>query len=177
VVVTEMTLEECREALAKTGFGRLACAHENQPYVVPIFFAVEGDCVYAFSGSGRKVEWMRENPRVCLEIDSVKSWKDWTSVVALGRYEELPDTPDWQAERRLAHGLLQQRAMWWQPASVDILEHAGEVFSPVFFRIILERVSGHRGLSPSEEERAAATDERARGGWLRQLFRPTESKD
>jgi uncharacterized protein len=176
VVVTEMTPQECREALANTGFGRLACARDNQPYIIPIFFAVDDDYLYSFSIAGRKIDWMRDNHRVCLEIDSVKSWKDWTSVVAFGRYEELPDTPDWQAERRRAHSLLQQRAMWWQPASMDVLEHAGEVFLPVFFRVILERVTGHRGLSGADETGSAATHERAPGGWLRQLFRPAESK-
>jgi nitroimidazol reductase NimA-like FMN-containing flavoprotein (pyridoxamine 5'-phosphate oxidase superfamily) len=171
-----MTPEECREELAKTGFGRLACARAGQPYMVPIFFAVEASYIYSFSIAGQKIEWMRGNPCVCLEIDSVKSWKDWTSVIAFGRYEELPDTPEWQAERRRAHGLLQQRAMWWQPASVATLDHAGEVFLPVFFRITLERLTGYRGLSGSEGARAVANYERTKGGWLRQLFRPAEAK-
>lgn len=156
MIVTEMTREECRAALAQTGFGRLACARDNQPYIVPIFFAVEDDYLYAFSIAGRKIDWMRDNPRVCLEVDSIKNWQDWTSVVAIGRYEELPDTPDWQAERRHAHGLLQQRAMWWQPASVDISEHAGEVYLPVLFRMVLDDLTGRRGLAASDEKRAAA---------------------
>ncbi len=177
MIVTDMTREECREALAQTGFGRLACARDNQPYIVPINFAVDDDYLYCFSIGGRKIDWMRDNPRVCLEVDSVKSWQDWTSVVALGRYEELPDTPDWQAERRHAHSLLQQRAMWWQPASVDTLDHAGEVFLPVFFRIVLDDLTGRRGLVGSDEKRAAAAHERARGQWFWQLFRPAEAKD
>jgi uncharacterized protein len=170
-----MTVEECREALDKADLGRLACTRDNQPYIVPIFFVMDEDYLYSFSIAGRKIDWMRENPRVCVEIDSVKSWSDWTSVIAFGRYEELPDTPDWQAERRRAHHLLQRRAMWWQPASVDIPDHAGEVFLPVFFRIILESPSGHRGMSGPDETRLAA-HERARAGWWKRLLPPAELK-
>jgi uncharacterized protein len=176
VIVNEMTREECRQALVQTGFGRLACARDNQPYIVPIFFAVEEDYLYSFSIAGRKIDWMRDNPRVCLEVDSVKSWQDWTSVVALGKYEELPDTPEWQDERRHAHRLLQQRAMWWQPASVEIPAHAGAVFLPVFFRVVVGELTGRRSLTDSDEARRAATHEGARGGWWSQLFRPAESK-
>ena len=175
MIVVEMTAKECRDALIETRFGRLACARDNQPYIVPIFFVMDGEFLYSFSVAGRKIDWMRENPRVCVEVDSVKSWNDWTSVVAFGRYEELPDTPGWQAERRRAHHLLEQRAMWWQPASVEIPDHAGEVFLPVFFRIILECPSGHRGLASPDGTRLAA-HERARAGWWRQLFRPAEVK-
>lgn len=171
-----MTRAECREALAQADVGRLACARDNQPYIVPITFAVDGDHLYSFSIAGRKIDWMRDNPRVCLEVDNVKSWQEWTTVIALGQYEELPDTPDWQDERRHAHSLLQQRAMWWQPASVDISDHAGEVFLPVFFRIVLDDLTGRRGSAGPEETHPAATLRGARRGWLWQLFRPGESK-
>lgn len=171
MIVTEMTRAECREALAQTGLGRLACAHDNQPYIVPIFFVLDEDYLYSFSLPGRKIDWMRSNPRVCLEVDSVQSWQDWTTIVALGQYEELPDEPDWQAERRHAHGLLQRRAMWWQPASVDISDHAGEAISPVFFRMTLDDLTGRRGSAGSGEVRPASTHGGARG-WLGQLFRP-----
>ncbi len=176
VIVTEMTSEECREALAKAGFGRLACARDNQPYAVPVFFAVDEDYLYSFSVAGQKIDWMRDNPRVCLEIDSVKSWNDWTTVVAFGRYDELPDTPDWQDERRRALGLLQQRAMWWQPGSVKIHNHAGRACLPIFFRITLERLTGHRGASGSDEVPHASAQEYARGGWLRHLFQSAQAK-
>ncbi len=155
--VREIEVAECRRMLAGARFGRLACAHENQPYVVPVFFAVDGDYVYLFSMPGRKIEWMRNNPQVCLEIDNVKSWNDWTSIVVLGRYDELADTPDCHCERLRAHELLQRRPMWWQPASVAVANHDGSRdFTPVFFRISIERVTGHRAV-PTPDEVASPT--------------------
>jgi uncharacterized protein len=39
--------------------------------VVPIHFSFDpgNDCVYAFFAVGQKVKWMRENPKVCLEVE------------------------------------------------------------------------------------------------------------
>ncbi len=88
--IQKMTEAECLSILTRTRLGRLACAHENQPYIVPIYFAYEQPYLYAFTTPGQKVEWMRYNPLVCLEVDEVEDSEHWTSVVIFGRYEELP---------------------------------------------------------------------------------------
>ena len=72
--------------------GRLACARDDQPYVVPIHFAYDGEGLYGLTTAGQKIDWMRSNPRVCLEIDERSSDDRWLSIVVLGRYEELPGT-------------------------------------------------------------------------------------
>ena len=90
------------------GFGRLGCARDNQPYVVPIYFAYEPDHLYGFSTFGRKIEWMRANPRVCVEVEEVASHFSWVSVILNGRYQELPDTPECSSERQHAYPLLRE---------------------------------------------------------------------
>lgn len=101
--IQRLTEEECYAALNKTGFGRLACARDDQPYVVPVYFVVGDQCLYSFALPGQKIEWMRTNRRVCLECDTVGGGDDWTSVVAFGLYQELSDTDEYQRERMLAH--------------------------------------------------------------------------
>jgi len=91
MLVSEMGRHESSDILARVGFGRLACAHENQPYIVPIYFAYEPDHLYGFATMGQKIEWMRLNPLVCVEVDEIHSDVDWTSIVVKGRYEELPE--------------------------------------------------------------------------------------
>ena len=72
-MIREMSREECLGVLARATLVRLACAHENQPYVVPVylvFHASSGEeCFYGFTTPGQKVEWMRSNPLVCVEMD------------------------------------------------------------------------------------------------------------
>jgi nitroimidazol reductase NimA-like FMN-containing flavoprotein (pyridoxamine 5'-phosphate oxidase superfamily) len=41
MLVGELHSGECYELLARLGFGRLACARDSQPYIVPIYFAYE----------------------------------------------------------------------------------------------------------------------------------------
>jgi nitroimidazol reductase NimA-like FMN-containing flavoprotein (pyridoxamine 5'-phosphate oxidase superfamily) len=98
MVIREMSREECLRVLAGTKLARLACAHENQPYVVPVYLAhpesSSGEaCLYGFTTLGQKVVWMRANPLVCVEVDDVTALDQWVSVIATGRYEELPNIP------------------------------------------------------------------------------------
>ena len=147
MLIQELELEDCRKALQHAGFGRLACVLERQPYVVPIHFCVDNDYAYSFSMPGQKLEWMRKNPLVCLEIDHVTGRDDWTTVVAMGRYEELPDTPECRVDRLRALELLQRSGMWWQPGAVPLTSDAhGPEVSPVVYRIAIERMTGRRGL-------------------------------
>jgi nitroimidazol reductase NimA-like FMN-containing flavoprotein (pyridoxamine 5'-phosphate oxidase superfamily) len=95
MVIREMSKEECLRVLAGARLARLACAHENQPYVVPVYLALHeaSACLYGFTTPGQKVEWMRANPLVCVELDEVAAYDQWVSVIATGRYEELPEAP------------------------------------------------------------------------------------
>ncbi|NNE97900.1 MAG: pyridoxamine 5'-phosphate oxidase family protein [Pyrinomonadaceae bacterium] len=137
-----------REILEQNRTARLACSFNDQPYIVPITFVFDGnDCLYALSAVGRKIKWMRENPLVCLELDKIENQYDWTSLVIFGRYQELPDSPEFRAERDLAHKLLSKYPMWWQPA-LDA-EHLREEITekPIYFRIHIEDITGQRDKS------------------------------
>ena len=70
------------------------CAHKNLPYVVPIYFVYEDPYLYGFTTLGQKVEWMRSNPQVCVELDEIVNGTQWMSIVIFGRYQELPDAPE-----------------------------------------------------------------------------------
>ena len=71
MVIQEMTERECRAMLAGTNVARLACARNNQPYIVPIHVDLDGEFLYGFATLGQKIEWMRQNPLVCLEVDEL----------------------------------------------------------------------------------------------------------
>ena len=116
MLIRDMNAQECRDLLARLGVGRLACAHDNQPYIVPVYFAYEPDRLYGFATFGQKIDWMRSNPLVCVEVDEVRSHFEWQSVIVLGRYEEYPDTPEYKELRVQAQALLEKRYLWWQTA-------------------------------------------------------------
>lgn len=141
--ILELTNKECFEVLTRLTIGRLACSHHDQPYIVPIHFAYHQNYLYSFATRGQKIDWMRTNPLVCVEIDEIASRFNWMSVIVQGRYEELPDTLEWKLEQQLAHDLLQQEAMWWEPAYVGTahLDTASELV-PIYYRIHIDQVTG-----------------------------------
>ncbi|TAJ40361.1 MAG: hypothetical protein EPO55_09350 [Reyranella sp.] len=96
---------------------RLAHVRDGQPHIVPMSFAYDADCLYSFSTLSEKIVWMRTNPRVCVEADELVNVEKWETVIVQGRYEELPDTPRHDADRRHVHALLQRRPVWWERAT------------------------------------------------------------
>lgn len=106
MVIREMSPVECSLLLARARLARLGCTRENQPYVVPVSLVYHqpetGEpCLYGVTIPGKKIEWMRANPLVCVEMDEVAADDQWMSVIVFGRYEELPETPGIAAEPHL----------------------------------------------------------------------------
>jgi len=145
MLIHELTREESLAFVATRRFARLGCALKGQPYIMPIRIARDGDHLYGFSTFGQKIEWMRKNPLVCVEADEVETLQKWCSVVAYGRYAELPKTPDFDKERHRAHVLLWPDEEVWEPGYARTITH-GKVheLQTVYFRIALGEVSGRR---------------------------------
>ena len=147
MVINKLTNEECESLLQKAALARLACALDNQPYVIPIYVAYDKGSLYALSTIGQKIEWMRTNPRVCLQVDEIQNNEQWTSVIVNGHYQELPE-PQFSDERNHAKRLLGQRHRWWQAAMAERQMTAGEhLIDPLFFRVRIDSMTGLRASS------------------------------
>ncbi|ANL49194.1 pyridoxamine 5'-phosphate oxidase-like protein (plasmid) [Rhizobium phaseoli] len=143
----EFTLAECYAILEETRFGHLACCKDGQPYVVPIYFAYDSGVAYCFSMPGRKLEWMRENDKVCLQVDQ-RAGSGWRSVIAEGRFEEFPDTEVWRSERLHAWEMLQKHSDWWEVGSLKPQEVPVLGKSPhIFFGILVRTLSGRTAFA------------------------------
>jgi nitroimidazol reductase NimA-like FMN-containing flavoprotein (pyridoxamine 5'-phosphate oxidase superfamily) len=110
--------------------------------VVPVHFSfdAENDCVYSFSTIGQKVQWMRANPKVCLQVDEIDSKDSWTTVVLFGRYDEIHQSLGESQARARAEQLFSSRPGWWLPAAAKIPGH--DRHDVVVFRIQIERLTG-----------------------------------
>lgn len=81
--------EEIDEVLRSNVLGRIGCTDGTKMYVVPINYVYDGKFIIAHSVAGMKIEMMRRNPEVCFEVDEVKNFTNWKSVIAWGQYQEL----------------------------------------------------------------------------------------
>lgn len=118
MIVKEMSRPECLAVVSSGRLGRLACAQNGRPYVIPIHYALDGNCLYSFSMPGQKIDWMRENPHVCVEVEDFSGKQGWKSVVISGKYQEFPDTSQWHHERIHAWALLEKHMNWWEPGAL-----------------------------------------------------------
>lgn len=146
--VRTLNSSQCIGVLAAHRFAQLACAKDNRPYVVPIYYSYSEKALYAFSLPGKKIDCMRANPLVSALVHAQRSGRGWTSVIADGRYEELPERLGFKRQRDHAWSLLSKHANWWEPgalkpASVPSSDEAKHVF----FRIVVEELSGREAYS------------------------------
>lgn len=104
---------------------------------------------------------MRANPRVCLEVDEIRDFDEWVSVVVVGSYEELDGRPGCEEARREAARLLRRNAEWASPSLASALIHdRRDPPSGIVYRIRVEAMTGRRasaalwGISGSFPSRA-----------------------
>jgi nitroimidazol reductase NimA-like FMN-containing flavoprotein (pyridoxamine 5'-phosphate oxidase superfamily) len=142
--------QECRKLLTRVSIGRLACSLNDQPYIVPVTFSYEPDCIYIFSTLGKKIQWMRQNHKVCLQADEIGNPSSWLSVIVTGRYLEL-QRPQYAAQREHALEQLARYPQWWRNPLAARGEQASDLsIEPVYFRIDIESLSG-LGAVPEAE--------------------------
>ena len=135
------------DLLRRAWLGHLACCHEGRPYVVPVGYAYQDHHLYCCATEGQKIAWMRSNPTVCVEIEEIVNRQEWETVVLYGTFEELPDRPDTLDARIETYERLARAPGWWQPAFSPTLRSDGErPVRPLFFRIVINEMVGHRGL-------------------------------
>lgn len=91
IEVRDMSNDEIDELLAKVGYCHFACAIDNQPYVVPLHYVYEKPDLYFYTTDGKKTAILRENERVCLQVEEVTDRENWKSVVVNGMAEEIGD--------------------------------------------------------------------------------------
>lgn len=148
MIVREMTHNECTEVLAASRLGRLACVNDDQPYIIPIHYAFKADFLYSFSMPGQKIDWMRSNPKICVQVDIFTEPLAWKSVIIYGLYEELPDRIGWKQDREHAWSLLEKHANWWEPGSLKPAPlPAADSYSHVFYRIEIKQMTGRQALN------------------------------
>jgi nitroimidazol reductase NimA-like FMN-containing flavoprotein (pyridoxamine 5'-phosphate oxidase superfamily) len=123
---------------------RLACARANQPYIVPVSFAYDAKSnrLFGVSADGKKITWMRRNPRVCIEVEDVDDRFHWTTVVITGLFEEIPPLAKHKDARQDALELFKKQSEWWLPALGKV--GGRESHSLVVYRILIDTMTGRR---------------------------------
>ncbi len=139
-MIGRLTKEQIDEVLKSNLLGRIGCNDGKKNYVVPISYVFDGKYIIGHSVGGMKIEMMRKNPKVCFEVDEVKSFTNWRSVILWGEYQELNDSK----ERYTAMTLFVERMMHLKISETAIppetTENRVHPRSPGFIRPIIFRI-------------------------------------
>ena len=136
-MISRLSPEQSYALLRGGRVARLGVVACGEPYVVPVNYAFDGEYVYFHSLPGRKVEAVREEPRVCVQVDDIQGDYCWRSVNAFGRCEEVRDG----AGRAHALRLLLSLFPRLTPVESLMAADAGSP-APLAFRVRVERVTG-----------------------------------
>jgi nitroimidazol reductase NimA-like FMN-containing flavoprotein (pyridoxamine 5'-phosphate oxidase superfamily) len=115
--------------------GRLGCIASGWPYVVPVNYFFDGKDIYIHTLPGKKLDALRANPRVCLQVDEIKDPYNWRSVIAYGTFEEVSN----EERRENVLTKLYSRLPHMTPVESRLVDG---VKGTIVFRIKLEEVTG-----------------------------------
>jgi uncharacterized protein len=153
-MIGQLAKGQCLQLLVESFFGHIGCNDGFNTYVFPTNYMFDGKHIICHSQPGSKVEVMRRNKRICFQVDTVKDFTHWKSVMVLGEYQELQDT------RERYHAM---KAFLDNMLHLKQVRHEGGVNAPgktmhpelgtemnyVIYRVLMEEISGrYEGESP-----------------------------
>ncbi len=134
MMIGKLTHEDGLKILNAGTLARLGCIADGEPYVVPINYLFDGENIYMHSLAGKKITALRNNPRVCLQVDEIEDAYHWRSVIVYGNYEEISD--ERERERVLAE--LFQRMPHLTPVESKMAKGMGQT---IVFRLKVESLT------------------------------------
>lgn len=141
-----LTDEEIVEVLKNNTLGRIGCSNEHQNYIVPVNYYYDGGAIVLHSEVGMKIHMMRQNPQVCFEVDEMKDFTNWRSVIIFGRYVEITE----EEEQRKVMDEYVESMMRIKLSETALLPeiHAARLhprngpLETVIYKIVVESMSG-----------------------------------
>lgn len=146
----DMTPQEIEHVLKTTFYGHLGCSSKGKIYVVPVTYVYDDNVFYGYTHEGKKIEIMRGNPHVCLQVEQVKNGHNWQSVVCNGTCEEITDEKEIQECKLLIaerYASLREQGVEdpYFPLVRELSEHNGAgAPKPVLYRIKVEEKTGKK---------------------------------
>jgi nitroimidazol reductase NimA-like FMN-containing flavoprotein (pyridoxamine 5'-phosphate oxidase superfamily) len=136
------------DVLESNIIGRLGYTDGHRIYIIPISYLFYNlKYIIAHSREGQKIEILRKNPHVCLEVDKIDNLSNWKSVILWGKYEEITNQRDrYYALDLLIRRISKQKAMEMQISSEQPEIEESMVLpdreKTIVYRIQIENKSG-----------------------------------
>ena len=90
-MIKDLARKDCLFIFKHNYIGHLAYISLNRPCIIPMtyYFHEKENTIICYSGEGHKINAMRKNNSISLEVAEIDSVNNWKSVVAHGSFKEL----------------------------------------------------------------------------------------
>ncbi len=152
-MIKDLKKRECIDILKKNYIGRLGYISKNSPYIIPItyfYYDHSNNSIICYSGEGQKIDAMRKNHAVSLEVDEIESANSWRSVLVHGEFEELHQVDAKHLLHEFAEGVKNIIAKKEHTIPHAIREFSSKMHQekiPIVYRIKILEVTGKRQKS------------------------------
>lgn len=140
-----LTREQCEQVLKRELVGRIGCSSGDKVYIIPVTYVFFDKFIYAHSKEGLKIRLMRKNPKICFQVESRESMRDWRSVILWGTYAELKSPVEQKKALKILndhlHPFLLSESL--RPIGyTDAPRMVERERKPVIYRISIDEITG-----------------------------------
>ncbi|MGB5371263.1 MAG: pyridoxamine 5'-phosphate oxidase family protein [Flavobacteriaceae bacterium] len=147
--MTDLTSSECIRLLKNNYIGHLGFISQGDPHVIPItFYYNQADnTIISYSEEGHKINAMRHNGSVSLQVEEIISNSNWQSVLVHGNFEEIKGSNAKYLLHQFAEGVKNVLKVKEQKHPEFISEFSSKTYSggiPIVYRINISVMNGKR---------------------------------
>ena len=142
-----LNAKECLHILSGNYIGHLSYIYRGRPFIAPItyFFEKTNKLIIGYSAEGHKINAMRKNSNVSINISEIDSVNDWKSVLAHGTFEELSGSAAKAKLHQFSLGV-KNLIITKEHKKLDFIhEFSSKIYTddlPVIFQIKVEEITG-----------------------------------
>ena len=137
---------EIKELLEDNVFGHLGCNDGCNSYVYPSNYLYDGKHIICRSQDGFKNQVMRQNRRVCFQVDWIHDDQNWKSVMVHGAYEEIRDEMELENFNRAFNDrrffLKMSKTTTTNQGSIPGVTDQTKIGTSIIFRILIDEKNG-----------------------------------
>ncbi len=128
--------------------GHLAFIADDRPFTIPItYYYDQKDAILAYSSEGHKIEAMRKNANVSLQVNEIINVDQWRSVLVHGTFEEMHGAEAKFILHEFAEGVKRVISKKENKKPQFISEFTSDVYSTgvtVVYRIKISKMTGKK---------------------------------
>ncbi|NDV45007.1 MULTISPECIES: pyridoxamine 5'-phosphate oxidase family protein [Flagellimonas] len=147
--MTDLTTSAIGRVLRNNYLGHLAYLWQGKPYVIPItyYFDPTDNTIISYTSEGHKIDAMRKNNSVTVQVEEIQSMFNWESAMVHGTFEELEGSVAKQKLHLFTEGVKSIIRRKERREVEFINEFSSKIYSrgiPIVYRIKIQEVIGKR---------------------------------